>query len=209
MLHCLDAVTGKTNWTFESQNYINGTPAISEGQTVFGGCDAVLRVISLADGKQAKEIPAGAYVAASAAVVDGKAYFGHYENEFLCFDLKKGEKVWGYRDKGFPYFSSPAVTSDRVIFGGRDKVLHCVKREDGTSVWSFPTRGKVDSSPAVCGDKVVVGSDDGRIYLVRLKDGKEAWSYEIGRPIGSSPAVAGGKIVVGADDGNVYCFGAK
>src|SRR6185436_11654222 len=121
-------------------------PAVAGGQTVFGGCDAVLRVISLADGTQVKEIEAGAYIAASAAVADGKAYFGHYENEFLCFDLNKGEKVWSYRDKNFPYFSSPAVTSDRVIFGGRDKMLHCLQRDTGTNVWSFATRGKVDSS---------------------------------------------------------------
>jgi outer membrane protein assembly factor BamB len=88
-------------------------------------------------------------------------------------------------------------------------MLHCVNRADGKSVWSFPTRGKVDSSPAVCGDKVVVGSDDGRLYVVALNSGKELWSYEIGRPIDSSPAVADGRIVIGSDDGSVYCFGTK
>jgi outer membrane protein assembly factor BamB len=84
-----------------------------------------------------------------------------------------------------------------------------VKREDGSPLWSFPTRGKVDSSPVICGDKVVVGSDDGRIYMVSLEKGTELWSYEIGRPVGSSPAVAEGKVVIGADDGVVYCFGEK
>ena len=114
-----------------------------------------------------------------------------------------------FRDREFPFLSSPAVTSNRVLFGGRDKFLRCLDRATGTNVWSFPTRGKVDSSPVVCGDKVVVGSDDGRLYIVSLNSGKELWSYEIGRAIGSSPAVVGGKIVIGCDDGNVYCFGAK
>jgi eukaryotic-like serine/threonine-protein kinase len=50
-LHCLDWANGKTNWTYETGNYINGSPAISEGKTVFGGCDAVVHVISLEDGK--------------------------------------------------------------------------------------------------------------------------------------------------------------
>jgi outer membrane protein assembly factor BamB len=76
-------------------------------------------------------------------------------------------------------------------------------------VWSFATRGKVDSSPVVCGNKVIVGSDDGRLYLVSLDKGKELWSYEIGQAIESSPAVARAKVVIGADDGNVYCFGGK
>src|SRR6185436_17104553 len=109
-------------------------------------------------------------------------------NEFLCVDLNKEPEgrvtrvpdqkiesgrnqnppsenvetnsvVWRFRDRGFPYFSSPAVTKDKVVFGGRDKQLHCVRTDDGKPLWAFPTRGKVDSSPVVAGDKVVVGSD--------------------------------------------------
>jgi outer membrane protein assembly factor BamB len=208
-LHCVDTAAGKAVWTYETGNYINGAPAVAQEQAVFGGCDALLHVISLASGQQLKEIEAGAYIAGSVALADGRAYFGQFENEFLCVDLKEEKKAWAFRDKNFPYFSSPAVTPDRVVFGGRDKLLHCVKRDDGTPLWSFATRGKVDSSPVVCGDKVVVGSDDGRLYVVSLDQGKELWSYEIGQPVGSSPAVADGKIVIGADDGSVYCFGQK
>ncbi len=208
-LHCVDAITGKSNWVYESGNYINGSPAVADGQTVFGGCDGLLHVLALASGVQVSSNEIGAPIAASAALVEGCAFFGHYENKFLCVDLKGGTNVWSFRDREFPYFSSPAVTHARVLFGGRDKKLHCVNRADGHPVWSFATRGKVDSSPVVCGDKVVVGSDDGRLYLVRLSDGQELWSYEIGQPIDSSPAVADGKIVVGSDDGSVYCFGAK
>ena len=102
-----------------------------------------------------------------------------------------------------------AFEGGRVVFGGRDKLVHCVKREDGSQVWSFATRGKVDSSPVICGDKVVVGSDDGRLYMISLDKGKELWSYEVGQAIESSPAVADGRVIVGADDGNVYCFGTK
>jgi outer membrane protein assembly factor BamB len=208
-LHCVDAASGRTNWVYETGNYINGSPAIANGLTAFGGCDGLLHVISLAEGKQVKEVEAGAYIAGSVALADGRAYFGQYENEFLCVDLKEGKKAWAFHDRNFPYFSSPAVTKEVVVFGGRDKLLHCVKRDSGQALWSFPTRGKVDSSPAICGNKVVVGSDDGRLYLVSLDNGKELWSYEVGQPIGSSPAVAREKIVVGCDDGNVYCFGAK
>ncbi|MBM3844864.1 MAG: Pyrrolo-quinoline quinone [Verrucomicrobia bacterium] len=208
-LYCLEATTGRSNWVYESGNYINGSPAISDGRTVFGGCDALMHVISLADGSKVKEFDAGAYIAGSAALVGKFAYVGHYENEFLCFDLEKGTNVWSYRDRNFPYFSSPAVTKDRVVFGGRDKRVHCVNRNDGTGVWIFPTRGKVDSSPAIAGDRVLVGSDDGFLYMLSLKDGKKLWSYEIGQPVGSSPALDQGRIVVGSDDGSVYCFGAK
>ena len=207
-LYCLDAVTGKSNWVFETGNYINGSPAVAQGLTALGGCDGVLYSVTLTNGQLARSNDIGAPIAASVALADGRAYFGHYENQFLCVDLKANTNAWTYRDRQFPYFSSPAITKDRVLFGGRDKKLHCVNRADGKAIWSFATRGKVDSSPVVCGDKVVVGSDDGRLYLVSLADGKELWSYEIGQAIESSPAVADGKIIIGSNDGSVYCFGA-
>jgi eukaryotic-like serine/threonine-protein kinase len=208
-LHCLDVDSGKTNWVYETGNYINGSPAVAGGVTVFGGCDALLHVLSLKDGTMLKEVEAGAYIAASAALVEGRAYFGQYENEFLCVDIGTGNKAWTYHKRDFPFFSSPAVTKDLVLVGGRDKRLHCMKRDDGAPVWEFTTRGKVDSSPVVCGQKVLIGSDDGRLYLVDLRTGKELWQYQIGQPISGSPAVAGGKFVIGADDGSIYCFGSK
>lgn len=208
-LYCLDAATGKSNWVYETGNYINGAPAVADGVTAFGGCDGILHVVALTNGTLVRSNEIGAPIAASVALAGGRAYFGHYDNQFVCADLNTGSNAWKFREREFPYFSSPAVTPDRVIFGGRDKKLHGVNRVDGKPIWSFPTRGKVDSSPVVCGDKVVVGSDDGRLYLVSLNDGKELWSYELGQPIDSSPAVADGKIVIGCDDGSVYCFGAK
>jgi outer membrane protein assembly factor BamB len=208
-LYCFDAATGKTNWTYETGNYINGTPAVADGKTVFGGCDALLHVISLKDGQKIKEVDAGAYIAGSGAYEASKFYVGHYENEFLCADLDAGKINWKFKDRAFPYFSSPALTKDRVVFGGRDKKLHCVKKDSGEEIWSFNTRGKVDSSPVVVGDKVVVGSEDGNLYIVGLNDGQQIWSYEIGQPITSSPAVVNGIVVVGSEDGNVYAFGNK
>jgi eukaryotic-like serine/threonine-protein kinase len=208
-LYCFDAKTGKTNWTFETGNYINGTPAVAEGKTVFGGCDALLHVVSLKDGQKVKEVEAGAYIAGSGAFEGNRFYIGHYENEFLCADLAEGKIAWRYKDRAFPYFSSPALTKDRVLFGGRDKKLHCVKKENGEEIWSFATKGKVDSSPVVCEDKVVFGSEDGRLYILNVADGKSVWEYEIGQAIIGSPAVVDGLIVIGSEDGTVYAFGAK
>jgi outer membrane protein assembly factor BamB len=206
-LHCLDAQTGKTNWLYETGNFINGTPAVADGQAVFGGCDALLHVVALADGRLALTNDVGAPVAASAALAGGRAYLGHYENEFVSLELKSGRRMWTFKDRPFAFMSSPAVTADRVLFGGRDKRLHCVQRADGKPVWRFTTQARVDSSPVVVGDKVVVGSEDGRLYVVSLADGKEQWSYEIGGALSASPAVADGRVVIGSEDGGIYCFG--
>jgi outer membrane protein assembly factor BamB len=208
-LYSLDAHTGKSNWVYETGNYINGSPAVLDAITVFGGCDAVLHVINVETGEKVKEIDGGAYIAGSVALADNRAYYGHYENEFLCVDLLRETNVWKFRDKAFPFFASPAILNDRVIIGGRDKRVRALNRADGQEIWSFATQGKVDSSPVVVDGKVVVGSEDGRLYVLSLADGKELWSYEIGQGLTSSPAVAAGKVVIGSEDGSVYCFGVR
>jgi hypothetical protein len=40
--------------------------------TVFGGCDALLHIIKLQDGTQLNQVEAGAYIAGSVALAEGK-----------------------------------------------------------------------------------------------------------------------------------------
>jgi len=207
-LYCLDSANGEVVWTYETDSYINGSPAVGEGKVIFGGCDAMIHVVAVADGSKVTQIDAGSFIAASAAIFEGQVYVGNYDNVFINADIDAGEIVWRYTDADYPFFSSPAVGQNVVVFGGRDNRLHCIGRNDGKVVWTFQTLGEVDSSPVICGDKVVVGAEDGRLYVIRLSDGSEVWSYEIGQPVTSSPAVAGGLVVVGSDDGYVYAFAA-
>jgi len=208
-LYCLDPSDGRELWRYGTDNYVNGTPAIDElGRIVFGGCDAVLHVVSARTGEalQRLELGEACHVAGSVALDAGRAYFGHYGNAFVCVDLAGPKVAWSYTDPDQAFFSSPAVLAERVVFGGRDKELHCVAKADGKELWSFKTRRKVDGSPVACGDKVVFGSGDGWLYVLALEDGRELWSYEIGAPIMTSPAVVAGEILIGANDGRLYCF---
>jgi eukaryotic-like serine/threonine-protein kinase len=207
-LHCVDAGTGKAAWTVTTENYVNGAPAVADGKIVFGGCDGLVHVISAATGEELAKVEAGAYIAGSVALKEGFAYLGHYGNEVVCVDVNAENVAWRYKESGFPFFSSPAVTDERVIIGGRDKRVHCLERATGKQLWEFKTGGKVDSSPVVCGDKIAFGSEDGRLYVLSIQDGKELWSYEIGKPLTASPAIANGMIIIGSEDGAVYAFGA-
>jgi outer membrane protein assembly factor BamB len=155
-------------------------------------------------------IEVSAYVAASVAVADGHAYVGHYGNEVVCADLAAGTIAWTYKDRAFPYFSSPAVTAEVVVLGGRDRRIHCLERATGKVRWVAAARGNVDGSPvigAVDGKgRVLIGADDGRIYLLDLADGKERWSYELGDKVSGTPAIVDGRVLVGGDDGHLYAF---
>ncbi len=209
-LYCFAAESGELLWKYASDNFVNGTPAIHEGRAVFGGCDAVLHVVDIEKGIAVSrvELGDGCHVPGSVGISEGRVYLGHYGNEFVCVDLDSGEIAWVYPGGRHPFFSSPSIGSDRVVFGGRDKNLHCARKADGEPQWKFPTRRKVDGSPVIVGDEVVFGSSDGRVYVLGLEDGQERWSYEIGQPIVASPAVAGGMIYVGGTDGVLYAFGS-
>lgn len=204
-LYCLN-VQGKELWRYETDNYINGTASIDSGQITFGGCDGILHVLSAHDGKLLRQIEIESYIAGSAALDGDRAYLGHYGNDFLCANTNTGEIVWKYHDRNFPIFASPALTENRVVFGSRDKRLHCLDRQTGLPVWTFKTRGKVDSSPVICHNKVIFGSDDGRLYMVSLTDGELIWSYEIGDALKASPAIVEGYVVIGSEDGVLYAF---
>ena len=209
--YAIDTATGKQVWKVETENYINSTPAITtDGLALFGGCDALMHVVSLKEQKHVRKLDAEAYVPGSAAV-DGKmAYFGGDSKKVYAFDVTNEKPVWTYRDRNFGYFASPALSDDLVIIGARDKRVHALERKSGEARWHFATKGDVDSSPVLCKDGgVVFGSMDGRGYFVEAATGKERWRYEIGSDIASSPAVARGLIVIGANDGNVYCIGGE
>ena len=207
--YCLDAKTGDVQWAYESDNYINGAPATNGKVAVFGGCDELLHIVSVADGTKLGQVVAGSYVAGSAALVDNKAYLGHYGEELMCIDVVEQKVQWQYNagGKAGSFFSTPAVGDNQVVIGSRDKLVHCVDRKTGAQLWTFKTRDDVDSSPVICDDRVVVGSNDGHLYILDLKNGEFIWSYEIGSDITTSPAVTGGFIFVGADDGRLYAFG--
>lgn len=210
-VYCLAAADGRLRWSFETANYVNGTPAIEGERIVFGGCDAILHVLDGRTGKelQALELGNDSQVAGSVALKDGRAYFGHYGNAFVCVDLARNEVLWSYKDPQQAFFSSPSLSGGYAVFGGRNKQLHCVDAASGTLRWKFATRRKLDQSPVVVGDAVAIGTADGKLAVLALADGSERWKVDLGAELAGSIAVAGGWIYVADLDGRVRGFGPE
>lgn len=208
-LYCLSAATGALLWKFSAEGPIHCTPAIDKGRVYISGCDEMFRAIDAATGKQIYSMPLGAYTGASLALYENRAYVGTFGNEVLGIDLQQRTVDWTYRHptRSFPYYSSAAVTKDRVVVGGRDKIVHCLHRLSGKEIWSFTTRARVESSPLVTGNRVFVGSNDGLLYELDLMSGKKNWEFTAGAPLSASPAIASRSLVIGSQDGMLYCFG--
>jgi outer membrane protein assembly factor BamB len=203
------SLEGKLLWKAQTEGPVHATPAVRDGIAYIAGCDEVLRAIRIADGRQLFTMSSGAYTGASPALAGTRAFYGTFENEVLGVDLATRKIVWRYKhaDRAFPFYSSAAIAGDRVIVGGRDKMLHALEAGTGKAIWTVATRARIDSSPAVSGGRVYVGSNDGRLYVVDLASGQTVWEFEAGAPLSASPAIADGRLVIGAQDGRLYCLG--
>jgi outer membrane protein assembly factor BamB len=211
-LYCLAAADGKLIWQFKTEaGGLQSTPAVVEGKTFVSGCDSMLRVIDVETGKEIASVNMEGQTGASPAVLGDRLFVGHFGNQVLGIDWKKPEVVWRYEhpERQFPFYSSPAATADRVIIGGRDKMVHCLNPQTGEARWTFTTKGKVDSSPVIVGTRVFVGSHDGNVYALGIETGEELWRFTTGGPVGSSPAIAVERLVIGNEDGKLFCFGTK
>ena len=210
-LHAVDADSGVQLWTYESGYFINGSAAIAGENAIFGGCDAILHVVSLSDGTGVAEVDTGAYIAGSPAFRDGIAFIANYANKLLAVDLESASILWEYEndDPAGAFYSSPATDGELVVVGGRDGRLFCVEAGSGEVLWTFTAAAEIDSSPVIAGNRVVTASMDGYLYVLDLATGAKLWSYETGAEMVASPAVAAGVIVVGGVDGVVYAFGGS
>ncbi len=132
-LYGLGLADGKQRWEVKTNNYVHGTPAVLDGVAYFAGCDEVFRAVRASDGKIVFEAPIGAYTGASVALDAGTAYFGTFDNEVLALDLKTHRFKWRYKhpEREFPFYSSAAVASGKVIVGGRDKMIHAIDATSG------------------------------------------------------------------------------
>jgi len=205
-----DAVDGRIVWTYQTDDYINGAPALVDDRyVVFGGCDAQLHVVNVADGSAVRTILTDAYIPASIATFGSMAYCSNYANQTVAFDIAGGTIAWVYEDRNLLFGASPGVDEQHVYMGSRDRQLHAIDRETGKGAWKFQTGGRVESSPLVFSNGVVFGSADGRLYAADREDGGEIWRLDLGESLIASPAFGQGRIVVGGQNGTVFAVRAS
>jgi outer membrane protein assembly factor BamB len=208
-LYCLSRRDGKPIWKFTTSSYVHGTPAVADGVAYVSGCDEIFHGIRLRDGREVVQFPAGGPAAASPALLGPWAWFGNFSNEVVGASVRRKRILWRYRRPAaeFPFYSSAAAAGDRIVLGGRDKLIHCLNATSGKAIWTFATKARVDSSPAIVDGRVYIGSGDGHFYVLDLATGKKLWDFEAGAPLSASPSIAAGRVVIGAQDGRLYCFG--
>lgn len=202
---CLLSSDGSEVWTYKTDDYINGTPAVIDGRHVaFGGCDKVIHILNLADGTLANEIVTDAQITNSVATIGSTIYCGNYANQVIAAEATADALTWIYEGEDFPFFTTPAIDDRHVYIGSRDKSLHAIDRASGKRSWTFKTGGRVESSPLAFNDAIVFGSSDGRLYAADPADGAELWRLDMGEDLTAAPVFAHGRIIIAGGDGTLF-----
>lgn len=202
---CLLASDGSEVWTYKTDDYINGTPAVIDDRLIaFGGCDKIIHIINLADGALVNEVVTDAQITNSVATSGTTIYSGNHANQLIATEAEADSLTWIYDGGSFPFFTAPAVDEANVYIGSRDKSLHAVNRTTGTRAWTFSTGGRVESSPLAFDNAIVFGSSDGRLYAVDPADGQEIWRLDLGEDLTASPAYAQGRLIIGGGGGTLF-----
>jgi eukaryotic-like serine/threonine-protein kinase len=228
-LYALNATTGKLFWKLGlgtslpyewAFDYFYSSPTLSAGKIVVGSKDGCIYTIRESDGQLIWKYKTGGIVRSTPAIKDGIIYVGDTEGVLHALQLNDGKEVWQFfiaghslknEDFGFDrraIISSPVVTADKVLVGGRDGFLYAVNKTSGKEIWRMDHQVSwVISSVAVKDSFVVTGTSDGRfIQAVHLDSGKELWKYRTSSIVWSSPVIDNNKVYIGSHDNKLYCL---
>jgi outer membrane protein assembly factor BamB len=217
-LYALNASTGKVIWKQYTGAAITfSSPAVAYGMVYVGNAQdteylkssATVCAFNASTGAPIwyyTPTPGIYTMDSSPCVVDGRVYFGSYDDNVYALDALTGEKLWNYTTGGY-VSSSPAVAYGKVYVGSDDNKIYCLDETTGALLWDHPTGSWVSSSPAVADGMIFVGSYDNETYALNANTGDVVWSYTTGGPVVSSPAVADGVVYVDGTDNETYAFG--
>ena len=197
---------GSLKWKYETEGFIESTPAIAQGIVYFGSNDNYVYAIDSESQGLVWKKRTNRAISSSPAVMNGKVYIGSDDNNFYAFDMRDGALKWSRRTNG-RISSSPAIIGKKVYIGSEDSFLYAFSIDNGDMIWKFQTNDQIDSSPIVTKDLVYVGSRDGTIYILD-HDGKLVDKYD-GLESGiKSLALSDNMLFAVTQNGYVSAFGA-
>ena len=214
-LYALDATSGKELWRFktgddaETHNHvgIQASPAVADGIVYFGCRDSNVYAVDAKTGKQKWLYSTkGSWVNNSAAVYEGKVFFGTSLPGLLhAVDAKTGAEVFSL-DTKFPVFASIAIANGMLYFGTLDGKFTAVDLKTQKAVWVFQNDTSKQNLPAI-------QNPDGTLNFgaIMSQNFYDDMVIAVGKLLSvgsilSSPVVVEDVIYVGSTDGNLYAL---
>jgi len=205
--YCLNAANGEKLWIVETENFINGTPALSDTTLVFGGCDSFLRIIELSTGELRHSVNLKSYLPSSPVLIGNISWVANYSGSVFSVDVATGNIIWEYHDENNGAFVAPlAVNQSFVIAAAQQGSVHVIERATGKRKYVLEVNGRISSGPIIDDNNLLIADESGYLTLFDLQSGQEIMRYEHGPAIVSPVAVYANRIYVGDDNGNLTVY---
>ncbi len=209
MIRALDNKTGEVKWSYDirkdgEQSQFHGDPLVTDELVIIG-----------TDGKMghvyAFERSTGAVrwkyrvenwgVVSDVRRLQNKVYAVTLRDEVVCLNLEDGKLNWtfhsGYSDQAtnFHWTSTPAVSDDRIYFGGLDGIVYALDAQSGKIIWKRDLAARVTTSVAVQGHDLYVGTAKRHLYRLNTGSGDVLSDFAAESEPRWSLLIAGGSLV--------------
>lgn len=209
------------NWSYETDDAVWGSPAVSNGTVYVGSYDHNLYAISTETGEEIWKFQASDPIDGTPAVIDDTVYFGSFDKNIYALDARTGEKRWEYPTGGL-IRSSPTVVDGTLFIGSHCYYAECrsyveeslasagyvyaLDAQTGNRIWRCETDDEILSSPAVTSENVFIGSSDGKLYSIDRRSGEVDWDFQTNGSVYSTPAVVGNTVYISSNGDRVYAL---
>ncbi|MDX1926261.1 MAG: PQQ-binding-like beta-propeller repeat protein [Pirellulaceae bacterium] len=201
-VYCLDLVTGKTVWEFESDGSFVASPAYRDGILVVGDTDGRVLSLSVSDGKPIWEFKAEGPIRAGANFSGDLVLVCGVDGALYALKLRTGELVWKYATED-QLRCTPTISGKLALLGGCDGSLHFVDLDTGKAAGEkVSLGGQTGSTPAVMGELVIVPTHGGRILGINAVTRSARWisNPSTSREVTSSPAISGDLVFISSQN---------
>jgi outer membrane protein assembly factor BamB len=194
--YAIDARSGTERWRFNTGGAVNSSPAISNNQVYFSSRDGYLYALSTDAGREKWKFKLGKdlgddnywdFYLSSPILIGDRLYIGSGAGRLYAIDARSGRLAWTF-DAGSRIRSTPAMTSEELVFGTMDGHVVALRLSDGSQLWKFATKGASNhfadvgndttslfTSPSIADGVVTIGGRDAYIYGLDLATGAQIW----------------------------------
>jgi outer membrane protein assembly factor BamB len=207
-----DARTGRLLWT-RMGGLKPSSPAIAGPRLVVTSHDGTALGLNAKNGKILWRINVRARIESSPVVMDDIAYFGVTDGRLFAVNVRTGAVRWAY-DTGGRINSSPSVWGDRICISNYAGAVFCLRRSNGTKLWSTYVRRNSFSyesfyaSPSTDGRRIFTIARTGKVVAFDARSGRVLWTQHLSGYGYATPAVAHGLVFTGGRGGTFAAFDA-
>ncbi|MGH9367204.1 MAG: PQQ-binding-like beta-propeller repeat protein [Thermoanaerobaculia bacterium] len=153
--------------------------------------------------------PAGQGVATDLPVIGETLFAVNLADELLALDRLSGTLLWsfgtGVPNEDYAINSTPAVSTDRIFFGGLDGALYALQAETGRVIWKRPLGGRVSTSVLLADGSLYAGTLDNRLHRLEPSTGEPTAFLQTEQPPGGRLAAAGACILAFLGEDSIAC----